>query len=368
MTMNARRMRTGPLARRVRAGVRGWGGVAGMAVVCALAVAFTLLLPLTQSSDGGAGIGGQGVAHGSQTRAEEGPCAKDPAIAKAPEKYTLSPSSADGPTIAAIKAREGKKRKLVVGVDQNSYRWGYRDPNNDKGGNTLEGFDIDLVHRIAQEILGDPNAVQFKAIPTNQRIPAIERGVVDMVVRTMTINCDRLPQVAFSAPYFKTGQQLLAPKSSPIKGYDDEASLAKAKICTAKGSTAFGKLDGDQRAGKLPATTDLSVQVPNQLDCLVQLQLGEVDAVVTDGALAASQAAQDPTVTLKGEPFTTEYYGVAMNLKADDLVRRVNQILADYRKDTANGWQASYDRWLSATLVTASKESEPPAPEYLRKS
>ncbi|MGW2856987.1 hypothetical protein ACWDAZ_35430, partial [Streptomyces sp. NPDC001215] len=30
-------------------------------------------------------------------------------------------------------------------------------------------------------------------------------------------------------------------------------------------------------------------------------------------ALAASQAAQDPTVELKGKPFTTEYYGVAMN-------------------------------------------------------
>ena len=38
--------------------------------------------------------------------------------------------------------------------------------------------------------------------------------------------------------------------------------------------------------------------MPNQLDCLVRLQLGEVDAVVTDGALAASQAAQDPTVKL----------------------------------------------------------------------
>jgi polar amino acid transport system substrate-binding protein len=363
MTMNARRMRVW------RTGLKGWGGVAAMAVVCALALAFALLLPLTQSSGTGTATGGQGVAHGSQARAEDGPCEQDPQIKKAPEKYTLSPSSADGATIAAIKARPKDKRKLVVGVDQNSYRWGYRNPNAEHKGQ-LEGFDIDLVRRIAQEILGDPNAVQYKAIPTNQRIPAIQEGRVDMVVRTMTINCKRLPDVAFSAPYFKTGQQLLAPVTSSITGYapKDIGKLAKKKICTAEGSTAFTKLDDDMKAGTLPATTDISTTVPNQLDCLVRLQLGEVDAVVTDGALAASQAAQDPTVQLKGEPFTTEYYGVAMNLKADDLVRRVNQILADYRKDTAGGWQASYDKWLSATLGADSKKSEPPAPEYLRTS
>lgn len=90
--------------------------------------------------------------------------------------------------------------------------------------------------------------------------------------------------------------------------------------------------------------------------------------MVTDGALAASQAAQDPTVELKGSPFTTEYYGVAMRSDADDLVRRVNQILVDYRKDTTDGWQASYDRWLSATLNESSAKSKPPPPKYLRKN
>ncbi|BFO21597.1 hypothetical protein SHKM778_79850 [Streptomyces sp. KM77-8] len=246
-----------------------------------------------------------------------------------------------------------------MGVDQNSYRWGYRDPNSGAGG-TLEGFDIDLVHRIAEDILGDRDAVQFKAIPTDQRIPAIQAGRVDMVVRTMTINCDRLEDVAFSAPYFRTGQQVLAPKSSPVKGYD--GTLADQEICTATGSTAYAKLEADKQAGRLPESTDIRTTVPNQLDCLVRLQLGEVDAVVTDGALAASQAAQDPTVQLKGEAFTAEYYGVAMKKDADDLVRRVNRILVDFRKDTTDGWQDAYTKWLSATLGADASRSEPPPP------
>ncbi|MFC9931726.1 glutamate ABC transporter substrate-binding protein [Streptomyces sp. NPDC127190] len=339
-------------ATRARASLRGWGGVGAMAVLCALALAFVLLLPRTQRAPEQPQRAGQGVAHGVQARA--GDCTPGQE-----QNQTLAPSGADGPTIEAIKARTGAKRKLVVGVDQNSYRWGYRNPNTE--GAALEGFDIDLVHRIAQDILGDPDAVQFKAIPTSQRIPAIQDGRVDMVVRTMTITCLRLGQVAFSAPYFKTGQQVLAPKSSSITGYN--GTLAHKRVCTAAGSTAYTKLSEDRKTGVLPASTDISTTVPNQLDCLVRLQLGEVDAVVTDGALAASQAAQDPTVELKGSAFTTEYYGVAMKKDADDLVRRVNRILVDYR---AGGWQASYDKWLSATLGKDSSASRPPAPRYLR--
>ncbi|MGJ5763030.1 glutamate ABC transporter substrate-binding protein [Streptomyces galbus] len=320
-----------------------------MALACALALAFVLLLP--RAGAHGEGPERDGGAAGQGSTAAHEHCT-------APEQQTLAPSGADGPTISRIKARQGEKRKLIVGVDQNSYRWGYRNPNN--AGAQLEGFDIDLVHRIAQDILGDPDAVQFKAIPTDQRVPAIQQGRVDMVVRTMTITCNRLGEVAFSAPYFRTGQQVLAPRSSPITGY---ASLAHQKVCTAAGSTANTQLTEDRRTGRLPASADISLTVPNQLDCLVRLQLGEADAVVTDGALAASQAAQDPTVTLKGAPFTTEYYGVAMKKDADDLVRRVNQILVEYR---ANGWQASYDTWLSATLGKDATASRPPVPRYLR--
>lgn len=340
--------RTGPRRRLPR----GWGGVGAMAVACVLALAFVLLLPRAGAHGDGPGRDGGGTGRGSAAADEH--CI-------APEQQTLAPSGADGPTISAIKARRGEKRKLVVGVDQNSYRWGYRNPNNARA--ELEGFDIDLVHRIAQDILGDPDAVQFKAIPTNQRGPAIQEGRVDMVVRTMTITCDRLGEVAFSAPYFRTGQQVLAPRSSAITGYD--ASLAHKKVCSAAGSTANSRLTDDRRTGRLPASTDISLTVPNQLDCLVRLQLGEADAVVTDGALAASQAAQDPTVTLKGAAFTTEYYGVAMKKDADDLVRRVNQVLVQYR---ANGWQASYDTWLSATLGKDATASRPPPPTYRRTS
>ncbi|WP_246562123.1 glutamate ABC transporter substrate-binding protein [Streptomyces roseirectus] len=313
------------------------------ALVGVLTLAVALLLPLAREHrDSGLD---------STPAARTAPAAES---CVSPEAQTLAPSAADGPTIAAIKARTGEQRKLVVGVDQNSYRWGYRNPNNQ--GAALEGFDIDLVHAIAQNILGDRNAVQFKAIPTDRRIGAVRSGEVDMVVRTTTITCARLKEVAFSAPYFRTGQQVLAAKSLALTGFDN--SLRGRTVCAAAGSTT----EADLKEGKFGVKPLI---VPNQLDCLVRLQLGEADAVITDGALAASQAAQDPTVELKGKPFTEDYYGVMMRKDADDLVRRVNQVLAQYR---AGGWQTAYDRWLAPTMGGDSRPYLPANPRYLRTS
>ncbi|WP_175412001.1 glutamate ABC transporter substrate-binding protein [Streptomyces sp. TRM64462] len=348
---------------------RGWGGVAAMGAACALTGVLALVPLCLGGAPGGSAPGGSAPGgsapdrqeHDRQERDGGGVVRVQPAGAAAARSETctdpeasLRPSSADGPAVDAIKARG----KLIVGVDQNSYRWGYRDPA--KG--TLEGFDIDLARAIAADIVGSPDAVIFRAVPTNQRIAALEGGKVDLIVRTMTINCARIEQVAFSTAYFQTGQQVLAPKDSTVTGYD--ASLAGKRVCSAEGSTAYEALERDAFGAKYRDEGDGTPQdadrltVPNQLDCLVRLQTGEVDAIVTDSALAAGQAAQDPAVELKGRPFTTEYYGVAAKLGKDDLVRRVNQVLVAYR----NGpWQRAYDKWLKADLPGI---AGPPAPKY----
>ncbi|WP_351227687.1 glutamate ABC transporter substrate-binding protein [Streptomyces sp. NPDC002133] len=348
VTPDAGAARPSPRPGRLRR-LRGWGGVAGMAAACALTASLTLLPlshggPHATSPDASTGVPGTGSVAAVPAKADE---CTDP-------ERSLTPSPADGPAIAEIKQRG----KLIVGVDQNSYRWGYRTADG-----KLEGFDIDLARAIAKDILGSPDDVIFRAIPTNQRIAALNSGTVDLVVRTMTINCARIEQVAFSTAYFQTGQQVLAPRESPITGYDK--SLADRKVCSAEGSTAYEALekesfgavfkdDGDGGPGDKDRLT-----VSNQLDCLVRLQLGEVDAVVTDAALAAGQAAQDPAVELKGgKPFTTEYYGVAAKLGKDDLVRRVNKVLDDYRRGP---WMTAYAKWLKADLPGI---SGPPAPKY----
>jgi len=314
----------------------GWGSVGGMAAACLLAVSATLLLP------GSVVVAAAPRASGAVQARQASPTA----TCEHPEA-SLPPSGGSGPAVQRII----KRGTLVVGVDQNSYLWGYRDPTS---GNIV-GFDIDLVKAIAKNILGDANAVTYKTVPTNKRFEAIRNGDVDMVVRTVTINCERLQKedVRFSAAYFEAGQQLLVPRAgSSITAFD--GSLKGRKVCTADGSTGQTTLEEDGHGAHI-------VLEPNQLDCLVELQLGQVDAVFTDNALGAGQAAQDPTVHLVGEPVTTEYYGVAMNKSDKDLVRRVNQVLAEYTSGGSNSpWMQAYRKWLQADLPG----QVPPQPLY----
>jgi polar amino acid transport system substrate-binding protein len=328
---------------------RGWGGVAAMAAACALALT-SALAPLHGAGGTPAGaIRTPGTV--TQARYASTATCQDP-------EASLDPAggSTDGPDVRAIV----KRGRLLVGIDQNSYLWGFRDPATGQ----LAGFDIDIVKAIAQNILGSPDKVQYLTVPTVQRIPLIRDGTVDMVVRTMSITCARIGQVDFSTAYFTAGQQLLAPKGSTITGYN--SSLKDKTVCAATGSTALIKLT-DTAKGTHPSDAQRFgakvLKVANQLDCLVRVQLGLANAVFTDNALAAGQAAQDPSMHLVGEPVgQPEPYGVAMKQGRPDLVRRVNQILAGYEaggKDS--GWAKSYRTWLAADLPGI---KGPPAPKY----
>ncbi|WP_308416608.1 glutamate ABC transporter substrate-binding protein [Streptomyces sp. AJS327] len=267
---------------------------------------------------------------------------------------SLKPSRKAGRAVKRVR----KAERLVVGVDQDSYLWGYRDPASGR----LRGFDIDLVEAIAEDLLGGDPEIVYRPVPTERRVAAIRDREVDMVVRTMTISCDRRDDVAFSTAYFEAGQQLVAPKEGArVKGFD--GSLRGERLCYARGSTAEKLM----RTRKVRALGARSVTVPNQLDCLVRMQLGTVDATVTDSALGAGQAAQDPSVELVGEPATVEPYGVAMNPADRDLVRRVNRVLEEYRKGGADSaWRSSYREWLADEMMGTEdgKEPSPPKPVY----
>ncbi|GAA3023328.1 glutamate ABC transporter substrate-binding protein [Streptomyces lactacystinicus] len=253
---------------------------------------------------------------------------------------SVPPSTDDGPAVKAVKAR----RSLVIGVDQNSYRWGARNPNTGQ----IEGFDIDLARAIGAAVMGDPDKVVLKPVATADRIDAIKKGRVDLIVRTMTINCKRMEDVAFSKPYFNISQRVLVPKSSPAKNIDD--AIKDKAVCAADGSTALTVVKEKKTARQV-------VTVENQLDCLVLMQLGKVDATMTDNGLAAGQAAQDQTVRIVDGEAQPEVIGVAMLKDSTDLTARVNQVLADYY--ARGDWTRSYERWLKPYMLNEAEHYWP---------
>jgi polar amino acid transport system substrate-binding protein len=259
----------------------------------------------------------------------------------------LSPLPGPGQLPAgSTMAKIAQRGKLVVGVDQNTLNMGFRDPFTGQ----LQGFDIDMARAVAQALFGDPNAIQLRALTSDQRIPALQHGEVDLVVRTMTITCDRRAQVDFSSEYYEAQQRILVKKNSGIGGPDQ---LAGKRVCATKGSTSLATLQA------LPAKP-VVIAVADWTDCLVLLQQGQVDAVSTDDVILAGMAAQDRYTEVVGASLAAEPYGIAVPKGNEDMVRFVNGVLDQVR--SSGSWAASYRRWLDDLLPGPAPA--PPAPHY----
>ncbi|WP_033212690.1 glutamate ABC transporter substrate-binding protein [Kitasatospora phosalacinea] len=243
---------------------------------------------------------------------------------------SLPPGERVGAKIQEIR----KRGYLVVGVDQSAYNWGYRDSQTGK----IQGFDIDLARAVAKSVLGDGNKVVLKTVATADRVKLLQQQPqpIDLIARAMTITCERLEQIAFSAPYFRVSQRVVAPKAAHAGSVAQ--ALGGKRVCAALNSSSHGELKANPHGAASVVTPD------NQLDCLVLMELGEADATLSDSSLAAAMVAQDQTMELAGEPFLPTYMGVGMNKNDTDLIAWVNQVLAEWR--TGGGWQASYDTWL----------------------
>ncbi len=245
-----------------------------------------------------------------------------------------------GSTMAAI----AERGRLIVGVDQNTNPFGFRDP----GSGRLQGFDIDLAREMARAIFGDPDRIDLQVVEAGQRESALESGQVDLIVRTFSITCERKQNVDFSTTYFYANQRILATKGSQIHSVAD---LSGKRVCAVSGTTSLARVFALNPRPTL-------IGVTSWTDCLLMMQQGQIDAISTDDVVLKGLAAQDPTVDLVGDSLGNEPYGVGIKKGNDDLVRFVNGVLARVRADGT--WERLYDTWLR----DLGPSPGPPAPRY----
>ncbi|WP_462188713.1 transporter substrate-binding domain-containing protein, partial [Frankia sp. CcWB2] len=171
------------------------------------------------------------------------------------------------------------------------------------------GFDVEIANLIGRRIFGVDGRVRFRAVTYAERIPVLRDGAVDVVVATMTTNCERRALVDFSVVYYNETQRVLVPRDSPYQGMDD---LGGRRVCTAAGATSTATV---RRAPSRPVLRT----VPNIADCLVLLQAREVDAVTTTTAILNGMAAQDPRLYVVGPALSDEPDAVAVSLDHPEL-------------------------------------------------
>jgi polar amino acid transport system substrate-binding protein len=216
-------------------------------------------------------------------------------------------------------------------LDIGSNLFSFRDPIT----GDITGFDVDIAGEVARDIFGSPAQVEYRILSSEDRIKALQQNEVDIVVKTMTITCERRKDVAFSTVYLTANQRILAPRDSAISQISD---LSGKRVCAARGTTSINRL-------KRVSPPPIIVSVVTWADCLVALQQRQVDAVSTDDSILAGLVAQDPYLHITGPNMGEEPYGIGINLHNDGLVRFVNGTLERIRRDGT--WYALYRKWLT---------------------
>jgi polar amino acid transport system substrate-binding protein len=234
-----------------------------------------------------------------------------------PSSLKCSKVSADPRYIAAIR----QQGYLKVGVDQNTKLLSYWNPLT----KTFTGFEIDLAHKLAQAIFGNPSAVHFRALTTDERTSAVQQNVVDLSIDAITINRERRCQVDFSTVYWLAHQRLLVRRHSDVHGPRD---LAGRWVCATKGSTSQTTIEKWQPRAHFDG-------VQQRTDCLVALEEGWVPAITSDDAILRGFQTQDRLTQIVGPSLAPEPYGIAINKHDPELVRLVDGVLRQMQSDGA---------------------------------
>jgi ABC-type amino acid transport substrate-binding protein len=217
--------------------------------------------------------------------------------------------------------------EIAIGVKYDVPPFGFRNPTSGE----IEGFDVDFGRAVAEALGVEP---RFTEAVSDNRIPFVKDGTVDLVVSTMTINEERAQEIGFTDPYFIARGRILVPEGSEITGVD---TLAGNRVCTALGSTYEDTLQEQAPEAELRLVDTYS-------ECLELLQNGAVDAISTDDVILTGMIIQDDSLRLVGDELTVEPYGAGFTRGDEQFAQFLNGVLEEYKSD--GRWARAYEEWL----------------------
>lgn len=123
-----------------------------------------------------------------------------------------------------------KQGVIKIGVFADKAPFGYIDQN---GAN--QGYDIYLAKRIAKDLLGDENKIQYVIVEAAQRLEYLLTDKVDIILANFTKTPERAQIVDFAPAYMKVSLGVVSPKNAPITSIDE---LRNKFLIVNKGTTA----------------------------------------------------------------------------------------------------------------------------------
>jgi polar amino acid transport system substrate-binding protein len=216
-----------------------------------------------------------------------------------------------------------ERGKLIVAVKDNLRPLGFRDA----AGN-LQGLEIDLAKHLAEELLGNPEAVVLQPVNNVDRLNAVLEGKVDLAIARVTATDSRSRLVNLSRPYYLDGTGLVTKDRSIAKLSD----VATGTIAVLNGSSTIAVVDYALPASKL-------VGVDSYQEARSLLESGEAIAFAADNSVLTGWVQEYPEYRLLPVRLSGEALCVVMpkGLQYNPLRQRVNGAIARWQ---ASGWLA----------------------------
>lgn len=235
-------------------------------------------------------------------------------------------------------------KSITLGIRESSFPLSYLDANQ-----KAIGYHIDICNAIADAVKAKLKLssleVKTQAVTSQNRIPLVVNGTVDLECGSTTNNLDRQKQVAFAPTTFVTNVRMAVKKASGIKDLDQ---LAGKPVATTTGTTSVQLMRAHEKGKNIDFK---EVYGKDHADSFLMLETDRAVAFVMDDNLLAGLIAnaKDPSAyELTGSSLSTE--PIAIMLRKDDpqFKALVDETVKDMAKSGA--LTKLYTKWFMSPI------------------
>ena len=264
--------------------------------------------------------------------------------------------SASADTLSKISERGS----MVLAYRESSVPFSYLD-----GPGKPIGFGVDIAHKIADAVRQATGKkemrIDYQAVTSQNRVPLVANGSVDLECGSTTNNALRAKDVAFAVNYFYASSRLLVKKSG---GVHKLADLAGKAVATTTGTTTFGQLR------KLSLEKNLNLNVipaKDHADGFLLLESGRAQAFAMDDILLAGlmlNAKNPDDYAIVGEPLQVEAYACMLRKEDPAFKKLVDGTLSAMMK--SGEFEKLYKKWFMSPIPPRQRSLALPMSDRLR--
>lgn len=232
---------------------------------------------------------------------------------------------------------------ITLGYREASFGFSYFD------GEKPVGYSMDICARILQAVKAEPRmpAIEVRLVPvtSQNRMPLVINGTVDIECGTTTNLVERQQQVAFSPDIFRYNVRMATRANSGIRSIAD---LNGKAIATTAGTTSFRLLRQAEKGKSIDATNVIG---KDHAESFLLLESGRAAAFVLDDILLAgliANAKNPKDFAIVGESLRTENQSLMFRKDDPKFKALVDRVVTGMMK--SGEMERLYTKWFLSPI------------------